>query len=172
MIGLLAASFRGCVWLLALLVLPVVAADTVKIGMTFPNTGRYKNLGIDQARGALLAIDEINAAGGVLGKPLELLLSASGRKGKEQEHVSELVNAGVSMAFGSSLQPQATAGNRHGGGQCQPAVFRYPVSFARRPYTTADGVLCLLRCLDGGQDAGVLYQPVAWRQEDVLYHQR
>jgi ABC-type branched-subunit amino acid transport system substrate-binding protein len=109
MIGLLAASFRGCVWLLALLVLPVVAADTVKIGMTFPNTGRYKNLGIDQARGALLAIDEINAAGGVLGKPLELLLSASGRKGKEQEHVSELVNAGVSMAFGSSLQPQATA---------------------------------------------------------------
>lgn len=85
------------------------AADTVKVGLTYPNTGRYSETGIDQARGALLAIEEINAEGGIIGRELELVVGSSGRKGREQEQIAELQKQGVSMAFGSSLTPRATA---------------------------------------------------------------
>ena len=49
------------------------AADPIKLGLNYPRTGSYKEEGLAQMRGALLAIDEINARGGVLGRPLEII---------------------------------------------------------------------------------------------------
>jgi branched-chain amino acid transport system substrate-binding protein len=46
-------------------------AETITIGLNYPRTGNYKDEGLELRRGALLAVDEINQAGGVLGKPLE-----------------------------------------------------------------------------------------------------
>ena len=49
------------------------AADPITLGLNYPRTGSYKEEGLAQMRGALLAIDEINQAGGVLGRPLQLI---------------------------------------------------------------------------------------------------
>jgi branched-chain amino acid transport system substrate-binding protein len=48
-------------------------ADTVAIGAIFPLSGQVAFYGTESRDGALLAIDEINAAGGLLGKQLHLV---------------------------------------------------------------------------------------------------
>lgn len=48
--------------------------ETIKIGGPFPMTGPYAYDGKQMEAGAQMAIEEINAAGGVLGKPLELII--------------------------------------------------------------------------------------------------
>jgi branched-chain amino acid transport system substrate-binding protein len=50
------------------------AADTIKIGMTIPMTGPGATTGQLQTQGTKLAIQQVNAAGGVLGRMLELVL--------------------------------------------------------------------------------------------------
>src|SRR5690349_7052404 len=50
------------------------AQDTIKIGVTQPLTGAFAASGNYVAQGARLAGDEINQAGGVLGKKLELIV--------------------------------------------------------------------------------------------------
>jgi len=50
------------------------AEDTIKIGMVFEGTGPNAEAGVYTHNGAKLALEEINAAGGVLGKRLELKL--------------------------------------------------------------------------------------------------
>lgn len=48
-------------------------AETVKLGVLVPLSGSYKDAGIDIVDGAKLAVDRINAAGGVLGRKIELI---------------------------------------------------------------------------------------------------
>ena len=50
------------------------AADTLKIGMVAPTTGQQAESGRWQIQGAKLAVAEINKAGGVLGKQVELVI--------------------------------------------------------------------------------------------------
>ncbi len=50
------------------------AAETIKIGFFMSVTGRDASFGEASLRGARLAIDELNAAGGVLGRPLALVV--------------------------------------------------------------------------------------------------
>jgi branched-chain amino acid transport system substrate-binding protein len=47
-------------------------ADTIKIGITYPQTGSGAENGMWMYQAAVLAVEEINAAGGVLGKNLSL----------------------------------------------------------------------------------------------------
>jgi branched-chain amino acid transport system substrate-binding protein len=47
------------------------AADPIKIGLTGPFTGGSSSMGVSMRDGVKLAIDEINKAGGVLGRPLQ-----------------------------------------------------------------------------------------------------
>ncbi len=47
------------------------AADPIKIGVSGPFTGGSSSMGVSMRDGVKLAIDEINKAGGVLGRPLE-----------------------------------------------------------------------------------------------------
>jgi branched-chain amino acid transport system substrate-binding protein len=53
------------------------AADTVKIGLNDPFTGTYAELGKNEQIGCHLAIDQINAKGGILGRKVELLVEDS-----------------------------------------------------------------------------------------------
>ena len=48
------------------------AAETIKLGGVGPLTGGYANYGLSVQHGAELAAKEINAAGGVNGKQLEV----------------------------------------------------------------------------------------------------
>ncbi len=108
--GWLITALLASMWLLGGMPGAVLhAAESIKVGLTYPNTGRYKDIGIDQARGALLAIEEINQVGGVMGRPIELVIGHAGREGKEQQQVKRLLSQGVDMAFGSSLKPAVTA---------------------------------------------------------------
>jgi len=50
------------------------AADTIKIGVVSPLTGPAAQVGAIQLNSCKLAADEVNAAGGVLGKQIELVI--------------------------------------------------------------------------------------------------
>ena len=62
-------------------------ADTVKIGGLAPLTGNLSIYGIATDNGVKMAIDEINAAGGVLGKQIEYIVY------DEKGDATEAVNA-------------------------------------------------------------------------------
>lgn len=56
---------------------PVRAADPIKIGVISPLTGAWTVYGKAHSAGFQLAVDEINEAGGVLGRPFEVILGDS-----------------------------------------------------------------------------------------------
>jgi branched-chain amino acid transport system substrate-binding protein len=64
------------------------AADPIKIGMVAPLTGPAAESGRFQTQGAKLAVDEINKAGGVLGRPLDLTIEDD-----------QTTNPGIVLAF-------------------------------------------------------------------------
>ena len=49
----------------------------VKIGMLDPRTGTYAGNGGDEIRGATMAVDQLNKAGGILGRPVQLIVEDS-----------------------------------------------------------------------------------------------
>ncbi|HLV16917.1 MAG TPA: ABC transporter substrate-binding protein, partial [Pseudomonas sp.] len=74
------------------------AADPITLGLNYPRTGSYKEEGLSQMRGALLAIDEINARGGVLGRPLRLSsLDSASQVDKAEQNVDKLAAEGAAM---------------------------------------------------------------------------
>jgi branched-chain amino acid transport system substrate-binding protein len=52
---------------------PMAGGDTIKIGMIAPLTGDVSTVGQDFLHGAQMAIDEVNAAGGINGKQVTLI---------------------------------------------------------------------------------------------------
>jgi branched-chain amino acid transport system substrate-binding protein len=69
--------FRGILILVSFLsiffVSPAFSADTVNIVMIDPISGPFKDIGDRSVWGAQFAVDEINAAGGLLGKKVKLM---------------------------------------------------------------------------------------------------
>ena len=49
------------------------AADTIKVGLSGPFTGGSASMGVSMRDGVKLATEEINKAGGVLGKQIQLV---------------------------------------------------------------------------------------------------
>ena len=87
------------------------AADPIKIGLSGPYTGGSSPMGVSMRDGAKLAADEINKAGGVLGRPIQLVErddEAKNERGVQvtqelinKEHVVATlgyINTGVSLA--------------------------------------------------------------------------
>src|SRR2546430_2716884 len=54
-------------------VLKARGGDTIKIGFPGPTTGPFGALAKDQQQGAIVAMEEINAKGGALGRKVEIL---------------------------------------------------------------------------------------------------
>lgn len=72
---------------------PVHAADPIKVGLSGPFTGGSASMGVSMRDGAKLAADEINKAGGVLGRPLQLIERDEEAKNELGVQVSqELIN--------------------------------------------------------------------------------
>lgn len=87
-----------------------LAADPVIIGLNYPRTGHYKEEGLAQMRGALLAIDEINSQGGVLGREISLITrDTASRPEKAARNVDKLVQDGAVMLLGSVSSAVAIA---------------------------------------------------------------
>jgi len=87
------------------------AADTIKVGVTGPYTGGSSSMGVSMRDGVRLAAAEINKAGGVLGKQLQLVErddEAKNERGVQiaQELINKeqvvatlgFINTGVSLA--------------------------------------------------------------------------
>jgi len=81
-----------------------LAADVVRIGMNYPQSGPYRYIGIDQERGAQLALDEINETGGILGKKVEIYrLDSKSDPEQSALNVLELIEKKqVAMIFGGA----------------------------------------------------------------------
>src|SRR5580658_5930483 len=69
------------------------AAETVKIGLDNPLTGTYAAVGTNEKIGCELAVEQINAKGGILGRPAELLVedSTSGESGTAVQKALKLI---------------------------------------------------------------------------------
>lgn len=77
------------------------AVNPVRVGWIGPLTGASADFGLPMLNGAKLAVDEINAAGGYLGRPLELVVrddTASPDVGLQQSQ--ELIKEGVVATIG------------------------------------------------------------------------
>ncbi|MDD5456340.1 MAG: ABC transporter substrate-binding protein [Candidatus Margulisbacteria bacterium] len=89
--------------LIVLFIIGLSMTFGVKLGFNYPETGPYSLEGADQLRGAQLAVEEINAAGGILGEPAELLKTDSKSDAKiSYRNAMDLVNQGAKMLFGGS----------------------------------------------------------------------
>jgi branched-chain amino acid transport system substrate-binding protein len=71
------------------------AADIIKIGLADPLTGPYAGLGKNELVGCELAVEQINAKGGVLGRKVELVVedSSSGDAGTAVQKARKLIDS-------------------------------------------------------------------------------
>ena len=86
----------------------------VKIGLNAPATGPYRVQGLHQQRAAEMAVQEINAAGGILGRPIRLIQRDSESKvDVTNRNVTEMIDRdGVQMVFGGSSSAVAIAAGK------------------------------------------------------------
>lgn len=90
LLGCLATGLPGC-----------SGPAPISIGFAGPLTGSYADLGVQGRNGAQLAIEHVNAAGGVAGRPLELLVADdSGWDGGTVEAAETLIDARVTAVLG------------------------------------------------------------------------
>jgi branched-chain amino acid transport system substrate-binding protein len=77
------------------------AVKPVRIGMIGPFTGPSSDFGVPMLRGVQLAVDEINAVGGYLGRPLELVIKDDeGKPDVGLARSTELMKEGVIATIG------------------------------------------------------------------------
>lgn len=80
------------------------AGGTIKIGADLELTGGQASFGDSASKGAKLAVDQINAAGGVLGKQLELVVADNASKSEEATQAAQklITNDKVVTIIGAS----------------------------------------------------------------------
>jgi branched-chain amino acid transport system substrate-binding protein len=115
------------------------AADPIKVGMVAPLTGPGAESGRFQTQGAKLAADEINKGGGVLGRPLELIIEDD-----------QTTNPGVVLAF-SKL-----AGN------AEFAAFLGPIRSTQIHAMAPDALRVGKPVLIGGTDPALTHMGNPW----------
>ena len=92
---------------------PARAAGEVLLGMNYPLTGPYSVEGLDEIRAARLAVDQINAAGGILGRRVVLVTRDSASDVLQTRlNVRELLDMGCRMIFGGASSDVALETSR------------------------------------------------------------
>ena len=83
----------------------------VNIGLNYPATGPYFKQGLDQKRASEIAVEEINSAGGILGKKIQLVMRDTRSNAKiSAKNASDLYDIeGVPMILGGSSSAVAIA---------------------------------------------------------------
>ncbi|MBL7091276.1 ABC transporter substrate-binding protein [Acidovorax sp.] len=99
--------WAGCALVVGAVVLPAQlnaqtgSANPVRIGVVGPFTGPSADFGVPMLNGIKLAVDEINAVGGYLGRPLELVIKDDTANPDEGRKVSQdLLKEKVVAAIG------------------------------------------------------------------------
>ena len=101
---------KRCAGLVAALALAVLMAacgdggkgsDTIPIAVVGPVTGQYASFGAQMTNGGQMAVDDINAAGGVLGKKLDLDIGDDACDPKQAVAVAnQMTGNGVALVAG------------------------------------------------------------------------
>ena len=90
------------------------ANETVKLGLNYPKSGPYEAQGADQLRAAQLAVEEVNAAGGILGRRVELVVrdSQSSVPVSRVNVLEMILKDQVKMVFGGAASSVAVEAGR------------------------------------------------------------
>ncbi len=89
---------------------PVLAQETIKIGLVQPLTGSVAYNGIADVNGSKLAVEERNKAGGVLGKKVELVIEDGQCKPANSINAAEkLIQKDKVVALSGAFCSSATA---------------------------------------------------------------
>ncbi|MGQ9497691.1 MAG: ABC transporter substrate-binding protein [Desulfotomaculales bacterium] len=77
------------------------AAETIKIGFLGAQTGSHASYGIGTLKGMQMAVEDINVAGGLLGKQVEIIVEDHGSKHSEAASVTQkLITQGAVAIIG------------------------------------------------------------------------
>jgi branched-chain amino acid transport system substrate-binding protein len=87
------AALAGVAQIASPFVVPTWAADNVKIGLDNPLTGTFAAVGKNELIGAQLAVEQMNAKGGILGRKVDLLVedSTSGEAAVAVQKANKLI---------------------------------------------------------------------------------
>lgn len=84
--------------------------EPILIGYSGPLTGGRADLGVQGRNGATLAVEDVNARGGIAGRPLKLVACDDGSKPEDAVEVdAQLIKAGVSAIVGHMTSAQTLA---------------------------------------------------------------
>src|SRR5258707_3060897 len=96
------------------------AQETIKIGLIQPLTGSVAYNGTTDVNGSKLALDEINAKGGVLGKKVELVIEdGQCRPANSVNAAEKLIQRDKVVAISGAFCSSSTLAVRPGGSNCQ-----------------------------------------------------
>ncbi len=85
-------------------------AEPIRIGLNYPHSGNYQAEGLELHRGALLAVANLNASGGLLGQPVQLLARDSASQAETaRANVDAFAAQRVQMIFGGATSEEAIA---------------------------------------------------------------
>lgn len=86
------------------------ASKTIELGLIGPYSGTYGDIGPSIEQGAQIAIDQLNAKGGIDGKKLKLVKSDDqGDPEKSAKAVYSLDAKNVNLTFGYAISPNCTS---------------------------------------------------------------
>jgi branched-chain amino acid transport system substrate-binding protein len=106
-------QFPPCllIWIAALFLVNCTGKEPIHVGFVAQLTGVQAELGVQERNGAQLAVAEINAAGGVAGRSIELIIKDDlGTPEGAQAADRELIKAGVVAIIGHATSAQTIAG--------------------------------------------------------------
>ncbi|MFF4773607.1 substrate-binding domain-containing protein [Microtetraspora fusca] len=105
----------------------LLRADTLRVCLVVPVSGVLGLVGPGAINCAALAASEVNAAGGLLGRPIELVLVDGGRAPAEVgAEVAELVRAGAAQAVVGTHASDVRVGIEHALRGAAPFVYTPP----------------------------------------------
>jgi branched-chain amino acid transport system substrate-binding protein len=114
-----------------------LAADTIKLGINVPLTGFAATDGKSSLNGAKLATEQINNAGGVLGKKIELVVYDDQASPKQSVPIATKLIEKDQVAVGISLS--YSGATRAAAGVYQNAEVPYIAAYAVHPDITKAG---------------------------------
>ncbi len=86
-----------------------MAADTIKVGVILPLTGKLAKFGEIENKSFLMALDEINAAGGVKGKKIELIIEdTTGKPDVGRSAIEKLITQDKVVVVGGGYSSSVT----------------------------------------------------------------
>lgn len=84
-------------------------ADRIKVGVALPLTGKLAKFGEIETKSFLMAVDEINAAGGVNGKNIDLIIEdTAGKPDVGRSAIKKLISQDEVLVVGGGCSSQVT----------------------------------------------------------------